>query len=87
MMTSASLLGPIGTTEVDAGRAGYNPGNTRDPVVTRVIPDTRVQGLLSPLDFSPRELEQISESLLDIRAGRYRSFDNTEDLFAYLDSE
>ena len=53
MMTSASL-GNLATTEVDVGRAGYVPGSTRDPVVMRVLPDTRMQGVVDLTEFSPR---------------------------------
>ncbi len=37
--------------------------------------------------FTPRELLEIKRSLIDLQTGNFKSFKNTEELFADLDSE
>lgn len=91
MMAQLSARGSnpaiFGNTEADTTLSGYSLPSTRDPVQFRLLLDTRAPAQAAPGAFSQRELQEISQSMVDLSVGDFKVFENTDELFAYLDQD
>jgi hypothetical protein len=67
--------------------SGTVTSDTRHVSIFQVIRDTRQFTLDSEHNFTPREMAEIQQSLIEIKLGNFKSTHDTEELFADLDKE
>jgi len=75
----------IGTTESVIMTSGAVASDTRVVNRFRVVQTTRPFNVDLGNDFTPKEIAEIQRSFIDLKLGNYKTFDDTDDLFAYLD--
>ena len=65
--------------------SGITVSDTRQVTRFRVLRDTRQFTFDPEHNFTQREIAEISQSLIDIELGNFKSTHDTEELFADLD--
>jgi len=75
----------IGTTESLVMTSGATISDTQQVSRFHVLRDTRSFTLDPEHNFTPREIAEITQSLIDIELGNFKSTYDTEELFADLD--
>jgi hypothetical protein len=75
----------FGTTGSLIATSGITISDNRQINSYRVLRDTRPVTFDPEHNFTPREIAEISQSLIDIGLGNFKSTYDTEELFADLD--
>ena len=87
MYNSYPQFGECITTEGLTTLIGFPLPTTREIKQFSILTDT-----MTPIGdnedyFTPKEITEIFQSMIDIKIGNYKKFDNIKELFADLDSE
>lgn len=76
---------PIRTNEATVASSGAILSDTRQAKLFQVILDTQALWLDTDHYFTPREVSEISQSLIEIESGNFKTAWDTDELFADLD--